>query len=519
MAEQFVSYRSHFQWNSADVYRLLLLIGFLIVLIINFPNPVWDHTTRNIALLLGAIGIWRYSWWFTHFIRAQIYQRKVYPRRRRQAEQLWNSGWRPKRVYFMMTTFKEERSTTEKVMQSIIHECRELGVPATLFLGSGDIYDERIIQEYVSHFAHDIPLEVVAVRQPKERSGKRFGIAFALRAMSRHGVGADDPIVFMDGDSLLMPGCLRRCLPMFHLFNNLHALTTDEKAIVFGPKWMQKWLDMRFAQRHLAMQSHALSNKVLTLTGRMSIFRAQHVIQHEFIRLIEADHLEHWLWGQFRFLSGDDKSSWYALLRKGVEMTYVPDAMVYTIEYVDGNGVERMKQNLLRWSGNMLRNGSRAIALGPRRVGFFIWWCIVDQRLAMWTMLLSPIAAITATLMNGWTFLWAYFIWIAISRLMLSMFLFYYAGRIELAFPWMLYVNQVTNAVVKVYILFRLPQQRWANRGNQKAKSSGEFLWLKRGMANYLTGFYVTLLVFFVVVYIGLVPTPSWTTLELLFNL
>ena len=298
MAEQIVNYRRRFAWHSGDVYKLFLFICVLIVLIINFPNPVWDHTTRNIAILLGVIGIWRYSWWFTHFIRAQIYQRKVYPRRREQAEQLWESGWRPERLYFMMTTFKEERSTTEKVMQSIIHECREVGVPATLFLGSGDIFDERIIQDYIRHNASDVSLEVVAVRQPKERSGKRFAIAFALRAMSRHGVGHDDPIVFMDGDSILMPGCLRRCLPMFRMFDKVHALTTDEKAVVFGPKWMHKWLEMRFAQRHLAMQSHALSNKVLTLTGRMSIFRAKHVVQHDFIRLIEADHLEHWLWGQ-----------------------------------------------------------------------------------------------------------------------------------------------------------------------------------------------------------------------------
>jgi glycosyltransferase Alg8 len=524
MAQQYIipfQYRQRrFHWNGADLYRLFLFIGMLFVLVFNAPDMVWYYlTSSELFLFLGMIGLWRYSWWFIHFIRAQIYQRTVYPRRRLQAEQLWNSGWRPQRLYFMMTTYKEERSTTEKVMQSIIHECRTVGVPATLFLGSGDIYDERIIQDYLRHFAHDMPLEVIAIRQPKERPGKRFAIAFALRAMSRYGVGRDDPIVFMDGDSILVPGCLQRCLPMFHMFDNMHALTTDEKAIVFGPKWMQKWLDMRFAQRHLAMQSHALSNKVLTLTGRMSVFRARHVIQHDFIRLLEADHLEHWLWGQFRFLSGDDKSSWYALLCKGADMTYVPDALVYTIEYIEGNGIERMKQNLLRWSGNMLRNGTRAIHLGPRRIGWFIWWCIVDQRLAMWTMLISPIFAIVATLAKGWMFLYAYLIWITVSRLMLSMFLFYYAGRIELAFTWMLYVNQVSNAIVKVYVMFRLPMQRWANRGNQKASNKGDFMWLKRAMATYLTGFYVTLLVFLVVLYVGLVPAPSWLTLQLFLNI
>ncbi len=88
------------------------------------------------------------------------------------------------------------------------------------------------------------------------------------------------------------------------------------------------------------MQSHALSDRVLTLTGRFSVFRATHIVSHEFIRLQEADFLEHWLWGRFRFLSGDDKSTWYTLLRHGVKMTYVPDAAGTTIEVVDGSGYQ-----------------------------------------------------------------------------------------------------------------------------------------------------------------------------------
>ena len=122
----------------------------------------------------------------------------------------------------------------------------------------------------------------------------------------------------------------------------------------------------------LTISRHALSHRVLTLTGRFSVFRATHITSHEFIRLQEADFLEHWLWGRFRFLSGDDKSTWYTLLKYGVKMTYVPDATGVTIEVVDGSGMTRMKENLRRWSGNMLRNGARAIALGPWRMPFFI---------------------------------------------------------------------------------------------------------------------------------------------------
>ena len=72
------------------------------------------------------------------------------------------------------------------------------------------------------------------------------------------------------------------------------------------------------------------------------IFRGAHVVREEFISAIEADHIEHWLWGRIRLLSGDDKSTWYTLLRKpgGATMLYVPDATVTTVEHIEGRGVE-----------------------------------------------------------------------------------------------------------------------------------------------------------------------------------
>jgi len=165
--------------------------------------------------------------------------------------------------------------------------------------------------------------------------------------------------------------------------------------------------------------------KVLTLTGRLSIFRAKKVTDLKFIRLIEADCLDHWLWGRFRFLSGDDKSTWYALLKDRAEMLYVPDALCWTVDTISEEGMyQRMIQNLLRWSGNMLRNGARAIALGPRRVGFFIWWCIVDQRIAMWTSLAAPLAMISAGFIVSKSYWTSYVLWVMLTRLFLSCLIF-----------------------------------------------------------------------------------------------
>src|SRR3546814_8639196 len=70
-----------------------------------------------------------------------------------------------------------------------------------------------------------------------------------------------------------------------------------------------------------------------------------------------------------------------------------------------------------RWFGNMCRTSGRAIALGPRRMGLFTWWCIVDQRLSIWTTLIGPTVAIVMTLLVRPSFGLVYLLWIMSTRL------------------------------------------------------------------------------------------------------
>ena len=390
-------------------------------------------------------------------------------------------------MHFLVTIYRERAETIEAVMTAICAEVRSTGQPASIWIGSKEQADEETVARCLKRAGDDLDIHLRFVRQTG--SGKRNSIALILSAMAREGLGPDDLVAFMDSDFVLSRGALEKCLPLFATDPDLAALTTDEDVIVHGPRWVQTWLDMRFAQRRLAMQSHALSGRVLTLTGRFSVFRGSHVIQPEFIDLVANDTLDHWLWGQFRFLSGDDKSTWYALLRTGKRMLYVPDAHGITIEVFEGSSVQRMIENLRRWSGNMLRNGSRAIALGPRRMPVFIWWCLVDQRVAMWTMLFGPLCALVGTAKFGWTFLAAYAVYVALTRLVSALVLFAYSGGVNLHYVWALYANQLLNSFVKLYMIWRLPKQRWFNRGNQQSSASGDtFVAAARStMAAYLT--------------------------------
>ena len=498
------------KWTPGILYRIALYFAVCAAALLTLPNSIFDPEVGAITFTIGILGIWRYSWWFTHAVRSVIYGKLVYPAMRERGKAIWEAGWRPRHLHFMMTTYREHREITEMVVRSVLKEIASTGVPGTIWLGSSDRYDEDIVSDLLRREARDLDVTLRIIRQ--NVSGKRAAIGLVLRAMCRLPVLDDDLVVFMDGDFVLADGAVSRCMPLFKIYPDLQACTTDEEVICKGPRWIETWLKMRFSQRRLAMQSHALSGRVLTLTGRMSVFRARHLKQLEFIRLLEADYLNHWLWGSFRFLSGDDKSTWYYMLKNDARMLYVPDALGYTIEVIEGSGMERMVQNFRRWSGNMLRNGARAIRLGPHRMPFFIWWCLVDQRLSMWTMLVSPVLAVSGALLVGFDYLVSYIIFIAISRMLLSLVLFTYSRRVELAYPWILYLNQLINASVKVYAIFRLSKQKWSNRGNQTAGGGlGMIETARNAMATWCTTVAVSLLVVATVHYTRLIDLPTKT--------
>jgi mannuronan synthase len=505
------------KWNVKVVLMLTIYTAVCLVLLLSVPNILWNPETKDVALVIGVLGIWRFGWWGNHVLRALIYSRSHYPELRTLADAAWERGDRPSHVHVMMTTYKENTAVTLLVMESMVREFRDTGLSATIWLGSGDDSDEITI--YLAENAADLEIELVIARQWK--SGKRYAIGAALRAMMLSGdVNGQDAVVFMDGDSIWTPGMLQKCTSLFFVDHELQALTTDEEVIVHGPRWQEVWLRMRFAQRRIAMQSHALAGKVLTLTGRLSLFRAHHVINPNFIRQVEDDYLDHWLWGRFRFLSGDDKSTWYYMLTQSAKMMYVPDALAITIEHVEGNGYERMVQNLRRWSGNMLRNGQRCIALGPRKVGFFIWWCVVDQRIAMWTMLVSPMLAMLTLMFVSPLLIFGYILWIMLSRLVQSVCLYAYARDVHISFPLILFLNQMLNASVKVYSLFRLSKQRWTNRGNQSAGfQEGYVERIRNWTAMYLTFISTTALAVILVAYTGFLKSPTVYSTDVLLGL
>ena len=116
------------------------------------------------------------------------------------------------------------------------------------------------------------------------------------------------------------------------------------------------------------MSSLGLSRRLLGITGRMSIHPAEVATDPDFIAALEHDYIDHWRPGRDQLLTGEDRSTWFWLLRRGGRMLYLPD--VRTVR----SSIRRRKrllpasrQLMLRWFDNMLAAAARRSRSGPAR--------------------------------------------------------------------------------------------------------------------------------------------------------
>lgn len=422
------------------LFYLSLLMGLAAAL----PTSIFDSQSKNFIFLIGAVGIWRYSMGITHFVRGMIFLYIVYPHLRRKVRKL-GSAADPSHVFLMVTSFRIDALTTAQVYSSVIREAIECGLPTTVVCSLVEMSDELLVKSMWAKANPPDRVKLDFVRIPG--TGKRDGLAYGFRAISRHMPDDRAVVAVIDGDTVLNEGVVAKTVPWFQLFDNVGGLTTNEFCEVRGGYIMSEWHKLRFAQRHINMCSMALSKRVLTMTGRMSVFRAKVVTDPEFIADVESDSLNHWRLGTFRFLTGDDKSSWFSLMRLGYDTFYVPDAAINTVEHPPEKSFLKASRKLMyRWYGNNLRQNSRALGLGVRRLGIFTSIVLFDQRVSMWTSILGLTVAIIASFKYGGAFLLMYLLWIGMTRLILTLLLSFSGHRIGPAYPIILYYNQIVGA-------------------------------------------------------------------------
>jgi glycosyltransferase Alg8 len=297
-------------------------------------------------------------------------------------------------------------------------------------------------------------------------TGKRDALARSLHLIARDCPTRHDIVTFVDGDSCVPEDLVARAAPVF-TDPRVGALTTDEQAEIDRPGLFEDWFNLRFAQRQVMMCSMGLSTRVLTLTGRMSVFRADLATNPGFIAQVRSDSIDHWRLGRVTFLTGDDKSTWFWLLSNGYRTAYLPDVSSVSMESQPRKGfVDSAVTLMIRWYGNMLRTNGRALALGPGRTGAFTWWSLLDQRLSIWTTLAGPTGVLLTALLAEPLVVPAYVAWVMGTRYAYCTVISAFRGRLgfPITYPMLLYFGQIVGALVKSYIVFRLDRQRWTRQ-------------------------------------------------------
>lgn len=441
-------------------------LSVMVLLALSVPVAALGDA-RGALIVLGVIGAWRYGWAATNMARAVIYLKIVYPRRRSRAQAAYAAQPVQAHAFFLTTTYKIDTDVTLRVYQSIFRAAAASPGGATVVASVVDSADLRLIRQIFA----GMPLDMSGVHLQVDQipgTGKRDALAKSLELIARQCPTRRDLVIFVDGDSCVPEDIVTRSAAVF-TNPAIGALTTDEAVEISKPGAFRDWFELRFNQRQMMMSSMGLSNRVLTLTGRMSAFRADLATDPGFIRMIRDDFIDHWRLGRVQFLTGDDKSTWFWLMKNGYEMAYLPDVQSVSMETQPRPGfVDSAVTLMVRWFGNMLRTNGRALALPARQIGYFTWWSILDQRLSIWTTLAGPIGVILTAIFAEPLILPAYIAWVMGTRYVFCTIICAFRGRsFPISYPFLLYFGQIVGAAVKSFVLFRLDRQRWTRQSGR----------------------------------------------------
>lgn len=447
----------------------------LALIVLYFIYPHISHLKNEVLITLTIFAFWRYGWMLLNYLRALIYRFYAYPKLKQKIAALPEQLRYPKHVYFMIPSYKEEAWVSVETFRSILTQIQTIPSDVTIVAATAEDEEDSLIAQMFEAYKGDKKIDLIFQHQ---NAGKRIAMGHAIRSISRRyqKMELDDPnsvTIFMDGDSYMEDGFLQKLLPFFAIDKNLGAVTTNEAAFIDSKsKWYKEWFNLKFGQRHIQFQSHSLSKKVMTLTGRLSAYRTDIVVKEDFIKMVENDILIHPLYGKFRFLMGDDKSTWFYLLKNRYNMLYLPDLLCYSLESRDGNFLELSRSLPFRWNGNTLRNNSRALALSMKTTGIFIWFVILDQRLNMWTSLVGVVSALILGIFKSIFYLLFFMVWILFIRVF-QLFVIALGGHpVSLyTLPIMLY-TQWMGAIVKISAYHDLANQKWSKGGEVQSSDA-----------------------------------------------
>lgn len=438
---------------------LLTGAAAVLVLLLDASDRLFEPRRAGIILGLGAVALWRYAWQITHLSRALLFLLRVYPRWRRAAVDAASAT----HVYVLVLSYRMGNDLNAAVYAALLRDLADYGRPATVVACVSDLADARQLSA-----SGAAPANVRVLPLQQSNRGKRDAMERGLDVLARLHAPPGSVVALIDGDTFVPAGTFRSAIPMLLSSPGVGALTTENIPIVTGGVLEREWFRLRMRARHYLMCSMSLSRRVLVLTGRFSLFRAELALSRGFILTLGDDVLRHWRLGDISMLTGDDKSTWFWALRRGWHMIYLPDVVVYCMERPPRPTFFDSTRSLMRrYYGNMARNNGRALALGPGRIGWFTWLAIFDQRVSPWTTLVGPTLVVWLSFAGTPSALPAYLLWAILVRALQTGILGGLSGLgggFHPLFPFIQYYNQVLGSYIKIDAFFHLDKQSWTRQ-------------------------------------------------------
>jgi mannuronan synthase len=425
-------------------------------------------------IALGAIATWRYSWAAINLTRAVAYQLIIFPRIRKTLPAKAIAS----HIYVVVLSYHMGPEVNTIVYGALIRDLKRHGCPATVVACVSDPVDFEVLNAF-----QDLD-KVRLIPLQQSNRGKRDAMERGLALLAQSNPPSGAILALMDGDTVIPQGTFDRTVPFLAADPELGALTTDNIPLVAGSAISREWYRLRMRNRHELMASLSLSRRVLVLTGRLSLFRAELALSPGFVAAVGHDGAYHWRLGRIGMLTGDDKSTWFCALRRGWKLMYVPDVVVYCLEKLPRNGFCGSTIALMfRYFGNMARNNARALRLGPRRVGRFTWLVLLDQRVSPWTSLWGPISAVALGLLYDARVLAVYGCWVLLTRTAQCAIFGLFRLTFHPLFPFLQFYNQIVGAAVKAAVFFNPDKQSWTRQltgrsASGQHASSTVLLWL-----------------------------------------
>ncbi|MFN7901800.1 MAG: glycosyltransferase [Holosporales bacterium] len=421
----------------------------------------------RLAIGISIVALWRYSWFTLHAVRAGLYAWLEYPALRRRA----NLYTKHPPIAVIVASYNIDPLITNAVVKALCDAAANYRGICSIAFTVANSTESTLIQKLFLRYKSE---NVKTFIHFQENRGKRVGLAETLAGLSRHHKTPPAMVALMDGDSIVPKNIFSHCIGHLMTSPNLGALTVNNVAlnVSANPYWMA-WMQLRYHQRHFWMQSQSFSEELLVLTGRFSCFRGAFAFEEGFIKALAEDALHHSHLGSIKMITGDDKSTWLYTVHRGLGMRYLPDIKILCAENEQRPFLEASPKKLIRWSGNMLRAGHKAL-FEPGRLSPFMTLMLIDQRISIFTGLYTPTLMFIILILGRTDIALYWILWISCSRMLFSLIL---GGRsFQLIWPLFLVYNQIIGNVLKGYVLTHLDVQGWSQ--NAQLQGRRRVAWL-----------------------------------------